>query len=209
MGHAAMLHRKTHLALFALSCIVAQAASGREWTARGDGRRQAVRRALGEQPQQGGAPRLRAARHLARRHAARRAGAPPARRRGRLPQPRHHLLGLWRGGSGRADHPVRHRPARSSPPREWERLSAGLEQRVRAINAFIDDVYGARKILADGIVPADIVLGNPQYCIPCAGARAAARRLRPYLRDRPGPHRPRRFLRARGQCAHARRASPT
>ena len=40
---------------------------------------------------------------------------------------------------------------------EWERLSAGLEQRVRAINAFIDDVYGARKILADGIVPADIV----------------------------------------------------
>ena len=54
---------------------------------------------------------------------------------------------------------------------EWARLSAGLEQRVRAINAFIDDVYGARKILADGIVPADIVLTNPQYCIPCAGAR--------------------------------------
>jgi len=54
---------------------------------------------------------------------------------------------------------------------EWERLSAGLEQRVRAINAFIDDIYGARKILADGIVPADIVLNNPQFCIPCAGAR--------------------------------------
>ena len=34
---------------------------------------------------------------------------------------------------------------------EWARLSAGLEQRVRAINAFIDDVYGARKILADGV----------------------------------------------------------
>jgi uncharacterized circularly permuted ATP-grasp superfamily protein len=55
--------------------------------------------------------------------------------------------------------------------REWDRLSAGLEQRVRAINLFIDDVYGARKILADGIVPADIILGNPQYCIPVAGAR--------------------------------------
>jgi uncharacterized circularly permuted ATP-grasp superfamily protein len=54
---------------------------------------------------------------------------------------------------------------------EWERLSAGLEQRVRAINAFIDDIYGARKILADGVVPADIVLTNPQFCIPCAGAR--------------------------------------
>jgi uncharacterized circularly permuted ATP-grasp superfamily protein len=55
--------------------------------------------------------------------------------------------------------------------REWERVSAGLEQRVRAINAFIADVYGERRILADGIVPADIVLGNPQFCIPVAGAR--------------------------------------
>ncbi|HEY5712162.1 MAG TPA: circularly permuted type 2 ATP-grasp protein [Allosphingosinicella sp.] len=54
---------------------------------------------------------------------------------------------------------------------EWARLSAGLEQRVRAINLFIDDVYGARRILADGVVPADIILGNPQYCIPVAGAR--------------------------------------
>jgi uncharacterized circularly permuted ATP-grasp superfamily protein len=54
---------------------------------------------------------------------------------------------------------------------EWERLSAGLEQRVRALNLFIDDVYGARRILADGVVPADIVLGNAQYCVAVAGAR--------------------------------------
>jgi len=54
---------------------------------------------------------------------------------------------------------------------EWERLSAGLEQRVRAINAFVDDVYGARRILDDGVVPAEIVLANPQFCIPVAGAR--------------------------------------
>jgi uncharacterized circularly permuted ATP-grasp superfamily protein len=56
--------------------------------------------------------------------------------------------------------------------REWANLSAGLEQRVRAINLFIEDVYGARKILADRVIPADIVLGNSQYCIPVAGARA-------------------------------------
>jgi uncharacterized circularly permuted ATP-grasp superfamily protein len=54
---------------------------------------------------------------------------------------------------------------------EWERLSAGLEQRVRAINLFIDDVYGARRILADKIIPADIVLGNSQFCAQVAGAR--------------------------------------
>ncbi|MDP9412767.1 MAG: circularly permuted type 2 ATP-grasp protein [Pseudomonadota bacterium] len=54
---------------------------------------------------------------------------------------------------------------------EWERLCAGLEQRVHAINAFVDDVYGARRILADGVLPAEIVMGNPQFCIPVAGAR--------------------------------------
>ncbi len=55
--------------------------------------------------------------------------------------------------------------------REWALVSQGLEQRVRAINAFVDDVYGERRILADGVVPADIVLGNPHFCIPVAGAR--------------------------------------
>jgi uncharacterized circularly permuted ATP-grasp superfamily protein len=54
---------------------------------------------------------------------------------------------------------------------EWARLAGGLEQRVRAINAFIDDVYGSRRILADGVMPADIVLANPQFCIPVAGAK--------------------------------------
>jgi uncharacterized circularly permuted ATP-grasp superfamily protein len=54
---------------------------------------------------------------------------------------------------------------------EWQRLSEGLEQRVRAINAFIDDIYGARRIIADGVIPADIILGNAQFCIPVAGAR--------------------------------------
>src|SRR3954471_11676060 len=54
---------------------------------------------------------------------------------------------------------------------EWEKLSAGLEQRVRAINAFVDDVYGARKILKDGVIPSDIVLTNPQFCVAVAGAR--------------------------------------
>ncbi len=52
---------------------------------------------------------------------------------------------------------------------EWRRLSEGLEQRVRAINAFIGDVYGEGRILKDGVVPADIVLTNNQYCVAMAG----------------------------------------
>ena len=46
---------------------------------------------------------------------------------------------------------------------EWERLKEGLVQRVEAINAFLADIYGAQRIIADGVVPAELVLGNPQY----------------------------------------------
>ena len=46
---------------------------------------------------------------------------------------------------------------------EWSRLSAGLVQRVEAINAFLTDIYGARKILDDGILPPEIILTNPQF----------------------------------------------
>ena len=53
--------------------------------------------------------------------------------------------------------------------REWSRLSLGLLQRMRALNCFIDDVYNAQKILADGSVPADIVLESTNYLSPCAG----------------------------------------
>ena len=46
---------------------------------------------------------------------------------------------------------------------EWERLKQGLIQRVETINAFLADVYGPQKILKDGIVPPELILGNPQY----------------------------------------------
>ena len=46
---------------------------------------------------------------------------------------------------------------------EWASLSAGLTQRVEAINAFLTDIYGERKILRDGILPPDLILGNAQF----------------------------------------------
>src|SRR6185436_19819604 len=41
--------------------------------------------------------------------------------------------------------------------REWETLCRGLEQRVKAINAYLRDIYGRREILKAGIVPEDLV----------------------------------------------------
>ena len=46
---------------------------------------------------------------------------------------------------------------------EWQLLERGLEQRVKALNAFIKDVYGAQEIVAAGIVPGELVLQNPAF----------------------------------------------
>ena len=54
---------------------------------------------------------------------------------------------------------------------EWARLSAGLVQRVEAINAFLDDIYGDRRILSDGVLPPDIVFRNPQFRSEVVGIR--------------------------------------
>ena len=48
-------------------------------------------------------------------------------------------------------------------PYEWAELEAGLVQRARAIEAFLDDVYGERRILLDGVLPEDAVLGAPGW----------------------------------------------
>src|SRR5262245_2961531 len=49
------------------------------------------------------------------------------------------------------------------PANEWTHLSAGLRQRVRALNAFIADVYHEQEILAAGRIPPEQVLCNQQY----------------------------------------------
>ena len=49
------------------------------------------------------------------------------------------------------------------PSDEWTRLETGLKQRVRALNAFIHDIYHDQAILKSGIIPAEQVLCNPQY----------------------------------------------
>ncbi len=46
---------------------------------------------------------------------------------------------------------------------EWNRLALGLEQRVRAINAFLADIYGSGEILRAGIVPAALIHRNPYF----------------------------------------------
>jgi len=46
---------------------------------------------------------------------------------------------------------------------DFRRLERGLAQRLRALGMFLDDIYGDQKILAAGVVPAEMILGAAGY----------------------------------------------
>ena len=46
---------------------------------------------------------------------------------------------------------------------EWAELAAGLAQRVRALEAFLADVYGARRIVSEGVLPARVIESADHY----------------------------------------------
>ena len=46
---------------------------------------------------------------------------------------------------------------------EWRRLTAGIEQRVKALNAFMHDVYHRQEILKAGRIPSDLVIKNSAF----------------------------------------------
>jgi uncharacterized circularly permuted ATP-grasp superfamily protein/uncharacterized alpha-E superfamily protein len=48
-------------------------------------------------------------------------------------------------------------------PDDWTAIEAAVTQRARLANAILHDIYGEQKLLHDGIVPAQLVLGHPQY----------------------------------------------
>jgi uncharacterized circularly permuted ATP-grasp superfamily protein len=46
---------------------------------------------------------------------------------------------------------------------EWQRIEAGLVQRVTALNLFLADVYGEQRCLRDGVIPPELVLSRKEY----------------------------------------------
>ena len=49
------------------------------------------------------------------------------------------------------------------PADEWRLLDAGLGQRLRALNLFLQDVYNEARVISDGVIPADLVYECPHY----------------------------------------------
>ena len=55
---------------------------------------------------------------------------------------------------------------------EWGHLESGLTQRLKVLNLFLADIYGAARIVKDGVIPSDMVYGCPQYRAQMRGFQA-------------------------------------
>ncbi|MDQ3196857.1 MAG: circularly permuted type 2 ATP-grasp protein, partial [Pseudomonadota bacterium] len=52
---------------------------------------------------------------------------------------------------------------------EWSSIERGLKQRIAALNLFIDDIYHARKIVKDGVIPEELIGSAASLRAPCIG----------------------------------------
>ncbi|MGN1229429.1 MAG: circularly permuted type 2 ATP-grasp protein [Prevotella sp.] len=61
------------------------------------------------------------------------------------------------------------------PKKDWDYLERGLEQRVRALNMFLWDIYHEKKIIKDGVVPEEFVYSSKGYMPQCEGISPAGK----------------------------------
>jgi len=52
---------------------------------------------------------------------------------------------------------------------EWQRIEAGLKQRLTALNLFINDLYNKQAIIKDGVFPAEVLAGSRNFRPQCIG----------------------------------------
>ncbi|TCO71647.1 circularly permuted type 2 ATP-grasp protein [Rhodovulum euryhalinum] len=74
------------------------------------------------------------------------------------------------GGSALRDWPFSHIPVMICAE-EWEELSRGLVQRADLLERVMADLYGPGDLVADGLLPADLVAHNREWLRPLAGIR--------------------------------------
>ncbi len=53
--------------------------------------------------------------------------------------------------------------------REWQQVEAGLKQRVKALNLFIDDLYHKQQIVKDGVFPEELLKDSKNFRPQCVG----------------------------------------
>ena len=71
---------------------------------------------------------------------------------------------------------------------EWRHIESGLDQRLRALNLFLEDVYNEARIIADGVIPVDVIRGCPSISHRDARFVGTVRSLGRGLWHRPCAH---------------------
>jgi len=68
---------------------------------------------------------------------------------------------------------------------EFSALEAGLAQRAQLLELILGDLYGPRTLMAEGLIPPDLIYGNPAFLRPCrdADSRRRDRHLSFYAAD--------------------------
>ena len=57
------------------------------------------------------------------------------------------------------------------PADEWQQIAAGVAQRAGLLNAVLADLYGPQQLLADGLLPSELVFGHDNFLWPCQGVQ--------------------------------------
>lgn len=56
---------------------------------------------------------------------------------------------------------------------QWQGIASGVAQRARLLNALLADLYGPQTLIAQGLLPSELVFGHHNYLWPCHGMRPA------------------------------------
>src|ERR1700722_18881289 len=60
------------------------------------------------------------------------------------------------------------------PPDEWRAIEAGVIQRAHLLNLLLEDIYGERRLVANGDIPASLLFANPAFLRPLSGVKVPA-----------------------------------
>ena len=64
---------------------------------------------------------------------------------------------------------------------DWDRLETGLSQRAQLMDLIFADLYGARTLLKEGLLPPELVYGHPGFLRACDGIRHSGDRQVTFL----------------------------
>jgi uncharacterized circularly permuted ATP-grasp superfamily protein/uncharacterized alpha-E superfamily protein len=59
------------------------------------------------------------------------------------------------------------------PAEEWQVLADGIAQRAKLLNLVLADIYGAQKLIKQGLLPAELIYGHNNFLRPCVGLKQA------------------------------------